>query len=135
MSAISPNPHVAPSGPQSAARPHAWLSRRYHLSASHRLHTDAFTADENRAVYGKCSNPYGHGHNYIAEVTFAGPVSPATGMVLDLAALDAFAQTHLLSVFDHANLNTLAPFRDRVPTTENFTLETARIFQQFPGTQ
>jgi 6-pyruvoyltetrahydropterin/6-carboxytetrahydropterin synthase len=113
-------------------RPRAYLSRRYHLSASHRLHVDSFTAEQNRAAYGKCNNPYGHGHNYTVEVTLAGPVDPATGMVCDLAALDSFAQTNLLAPFDHMNLNTLAPFRDRVPTTENFTVEIARIFEHFP---
>ena len=81
--------------------------RRYHLSASHRLHSDAFTADQNRAIYGKCNNPHGHGHNYIIEVTVAGPVDRATGMVCDLGELDAFAQTNLLDRFDHMNLNTL----------------------------
>ena len=116
-------------------RARAYLSRRYHLSASHRLHVDSFTAEQNRAAYGKCNNPYGHGHNYTIEVTLAGPVDPTTGMVCDLAALDAFAQTNLLTPFDHMNLNTLAPFRDRVPTTENFTVEIARIFEQFPDAE
>ncbi|HXE09128.1 MAG TPA: 6-carboxytetrahydropterin synthase [Acidobacteriaceae bacterium] len=112
--------------------PRAYLSRRYHLSASHRLHVDSFTAEQNRAAYGKCNNPHGHGHNYTIEVTLAGRIHPATGMVCDLAALDSFAQTNLLAVFDHMNLNTLAPFRERVPTTENLTVEIAHIFQSFP---
>jgi len=121
--------------PAALATPRAHLTRRYHLSASHRLHTSAFTDEQNQAAYGKCNNPHGHGHNYIAAVTFAGPVSPTTGMVCNLADLDAFAQINLLNVFDHSNLNTLDAFRDRVPTTENFTLEIARIFSQFPGAQ
>jgi 6-pyruvoyltetrahydropterin/6-carboxytetrahydropterin synthase len=114
------------------SRPRAYLSRRYHLSASHRLHVDSLTAEQNRAAYGKCNNPYGHGHNYTIEVTLAGPIDSSTGMVCDLAALDSFAQTNLLAAFDHMNLNTLAPFRDRVPTTENLTVEIAHIFQDFP---
>ena len=118
---------------QTRARgPRAYLSRRFHFSASHRLHVNAFSADENRATYGKCNNPHGHGHNYTVEVTFGNAVDQATGMVCDLAALDSFAQTNLLAIFDHMNLNTLALFRDRVPTTENLTIEVARIFQQFP---
>ena len=129
MTSASPNP------PAAHSRPRAHLSRRYHLSASHRLHTDAFTAEQNQAAYGKCNNPHGHGHNYVVEVTFAGPVSPSTGMVCDLADLDSFARTNLLAPFDHMNLNTLAAFRDRVPTTENFTIEIARIFAQFPAAQ
>jgi 6-pyruvoyltetrahydropterin/6-carboxytetrahydropterin synthase len=119
--------------PAANSTPRAHLSRRYHLSASHRLHCDAFSAEQNRAVYGKCNNPHGHGHNYTIEVTLAGPVDPTTGMVCDLGALDAFAQTNLLRRFDHMNLNTIEAFRDLVSTTENFTIEVFRIFEQFPG--
>src|ERR1017187_984819 len=124
---------AASSNSQSTASPKAYLSRRYRLSASHRLHSDAFTADQNRATYGKCNNPHGHGHNYIVEVTVAGPVDATSGMVCDLGELDAFAQTNLLDRFDTMNLNTLDAFRDVVPTTENFTIEVHRIFQRFPG--
>lgn len=113
--------------------PKACLSRRYRLSASHRLHSGAFTADQNRAAYGKCNNPHGHGHNYIVEVTVAGPVDPDTGMVCDLGQLDSFAQTNLLDRFDTMNLNTLDTFRNLVPTTENLTIEVYRIFERFPG--
>ena len=74
----------------------AYLTRRYHFSASHRLHADALSDAQNRDTYGKCNNPFGHGHNYSVAVTFAGPVDPATGMVCDLADLDAFAREHLL---------------------------------------
>jgi 6-pyruvoyltetrahydropterin/6-carboxytetrahydropterin synthase len=111
----------------------AYLTRRYHLSASHRLHTDAFSEEKNWAVYGKCNNPYGHGHNYVVEVTLGGPVSPTTGMVCDLGELDEFARTNLLQRFDHMNLNTLDAFRERVSTTENFTIEVYRIFRGFSG--
>jgi 6-pyruvoyltetrahydropterin/6-carboxytetrahydropterin synthase len=113
--------------------PRAYLSRRYHLSASHRLHSEAFTPEQNLATYGKCNNPHGHGHNYSVEVTFGGPVDEATGMVCDLGDLDAFARTNLLEHFDHMNLNTLRPFRNLVSTTENFIIEVYRIFERFPG--
>ena len=109
------------------------LSRRYHFSASHRLHSEAYTADQNRATYGKCNNPHGHGHNYVVEVTVGGPVDRESGMICDLGELDAFAQTNLLLHFDHMNLNTLDAFRDVVSTTENFTIEVFRIFERFPG--
>jgi 6-pyruvoyltetrahydropterin/6-carboxytetrahydropterin synthase len=109
----------------------AYLSRRYHFSASHRLNTEAFDAAKNREVYGKCNNPHGHGHNYTVQVTFSGPVSPVTGMVCDLGALDAFAQANLLDRFDHTNLNTLGCFADSVSTTENLSVELFRIFQVF----
>ena len=111
----------------------AHLSRRYLFSASHRLHSEAMSAEENQSTYGKCNNPFGHGHNYTVEVTVSGPVDNQTGMVCNLAELDAFAQTNLLDRFDHMNLNTLEPFAALVPTTENFTIEVSRIFEQFPG--
>ena len=111
----------------------AYLSRRYHFSASHRLHTDAYNAAKNQAVFGKCNNPHGHGHNYTVQVTFSGPVDPTTGMVCNLAELDAFAQENLISGFDHANLNTLDCFANKVSTTENLNIEIYRIFQSFPA--
>jgi 6-pyruvoyltetrahydropterin/6-carboxytetrahydropterin synthase len=109
----------------------AHLSRRYHFSASHRLHTEAFDDVKNREVFGKCNNPYGHGHNYTVQVTFSGRVDPVTGMVCDLGALDAFARTNLLDRFDHTNLNTLDCFADSVSSTENLSVEIYRIFQNF----
>ena len=109
----------------------AHLSRRYQFSASHRLHTDAYDVAKNQAVFGKCNNPHGHGHNYTVQVTFSGQVDPATGMVCNLADLDAFAQTNLLARFDHTNLNTLDCFANKVSTTENLNIEIYRIFQRF----
>ena len=109
-----------------------YLSRRYHFSASHRLHTEAYDAERNREVYGKCNNPHGHGHNYTVAVTFSGQIDPVTGMICNLADLDAFARTNLLDRFDHTNLNTLDCFEDSVSTTENLSIEVHRIFQQFP---
>ena len=113
-------------------QPHAALTRRYRFAASHRLHVDALTPEENRATFGKCNNPYGHGHNYTLQVTFAGPVDAATGMVTNLADLDAFAAREFLAQFDHANLNTLECFRDEVPSTENLCVEAWRIFAGYP---
>jgi 6-pyruvoyltetrahydropterin/6-carboxytetrahydropterin synthase len=109
-----------------------YLSRRYHFSASHRLHTEAYDAERNREVYGKCNNPHGHGHNYTVAVTFSGQVDPVTGMICNLADLDSFARTNLLDRFDHTNLNTLECFADSVSTTENLSVEVHRIFQRFP---
>jgi 6-pyruvoyltetrahydropterin/6-carboxytetrahydropterin synthase len=111
----------------------AHLNRRYHFSASHRLHTEAYDSARNRAVFGKCNNPHGHGHNYTVQITVSGQVDPETGMVCNLADLDAFAQTNLLARFDHTNLNTLDCFADKVSTTENLSIEIHRIFQAFPA--
>ncbi len=97
----------------------AYFGRRYTMSASHRLNTPALSAEENRAVYGKCNNAHGHGHNYLVEVLVGGEVSPATGMVVDLAALDEAVREQVMERFDHFNLNLDPLFADRVPTTEN----------------
>ena len=120
-------------GVATSTGPKAYLSRRYRLRASHRLHSEAYSAEENRAVYGKCNNPHGHGHNYAVEVTAGGPVDAETGMVCDLGEMDEFARVHLIERFDGMNLNTLDEFRELVPTTENFMRVVHRIFQGFRG--
>lgn len=101
----------------------AHLSRRYRFSASHRLHNAEMSADENLATYGKCNNPYGHGHNYTLEVTVSGLVDPSTGMVCNLADLDGFVGREVLSRYDLENLNHLTEFAVTVPTTENLCIE------------
>lgn len=101
-----------------------YLTRRYRFSASHRLHNDALTPEENRRLYGKCDNAYGHGHNYVLEVTLAGPIHPSTGMVFEIGILDGAVEQEVLERFDHVNLNLdVADFRHRVPTTENLSIE------------
>jgi len=75
--------------------------------------------EENRAVYGKCNNPHGHGHNYVVEVLVGGEVAPETGMVINLASLDEVVRARVLDRFDHSNLNLDPLFVNRVPTTEN----------------
>ena len=97
----------------------AYFGRRYTISASHRLNADTLSVEENRAVYGKCNNAHGHGHNYVIEVLVGGEVNAATGMVVNLVALDRAVGERILDRFDHANLNLDPLFRDRVPTTEN----------------
>jgi 6-pyruvoyltetrahydropterin/6-carboxytetrahydropterin synthase len=98
----------------------AYFGRRYMISASHRLHAEQLTAEQNRVAYGKCNNPHGHGHNYTVEVLVGGNVAAETGMVVDLVALDEAVRGRIIERFDHANLNLDPMFADRVPTTENF---------------
>jgi 6-pyruvoyltetrahydropterin/6-carboxytetrahydropterin synthase len=100
----------------------AYFTRAYTISASHRLHSDALSAEENLATFGKCNNPHGHGHNYRIEVTVGGPVDAATGMVINMATLDAVVRKEVLERFDHINLNLDPIFRDRVSTTENLCI-------------
>ncbi len=108
----------------------AHLTRRYIFSASHRLHASALSDEENNAIYGKCNNPHGHGHNYSLEVTVSGPVSDETGMVCDLADVDDAVRRGILERFDHQNLNVLEDFAGRVPTTENLAVVAYNILKQ-----
>jgi 6-pyruvoyltetrahydropterin/6-carboxytetrahydropterin synthase len=112
------------------------LTRRYHFAASHRLHTMKLSEEENRRVYGKCSNPYGHGHNYVVEVTITGPVDPATGMIANLGELDPFVQREVIEPFDQKFLNEeVAAFQTQVATTENVSREIFRKLRSFPLAQ
>jgi 6-pyruvoyltetrahydropterin/6-carboxytetrahydropterin synthase len=107
------------------------LTRRYRFSAAHRLHNEALSAEENARLYGKCNNPYGHGHNYLLEVTVAGEVDRATGMVADLTVLDGVVQQEVLERFDETNLNLDGEsFRTRVPTSENLCLEIFHLLRR-----
>ena len=108
----------------------AYLTRRYLFSASHRLHSDQMSAEENRTIYGKCNNPYGHGHNYTVEVTVSGPVDKQTGMVCNLVDLDSFVHRQVLDRYDHQNLNVLPEFADTVPTTENLCIAIYQILKR-----
>ena len=109
------------------------LSRRYRFSASHRLHSAQLGEDENRRVYGKCNNPYGHGHNYVVEISISGPVDPSTGMVANLADLDAFVESEIIEPFDYKYLNEeISEFREKVPTTENICIEIFHRLSRLP---
>jgi 6-pyruvoyltetrahydropterin/6-carboxytetrahydropterin synthase len=99
----------------------AYFGRRYSLSASHRLHAEALSAEENAATYGKCNNPHGHGHNYVVEVLVGGEVDAGTGMVINLSDLDRAVAERVMERFDHRNLNLDPEFQRQVPTTENFS--------------
>jgi len=107
----------------------AHLTRRYKFSASHRLHSPELTDEENRRTYGKCNNPYGHGHNYKLEVTVSGHPDPETGMVCNLTDLDGFVERAIMTRFEFSNLNELDVFRNQVPTTENLSRALFHLFR------
>lgn len=110
------------------------LGRRYRFSASHRLHSEKLSEEENWRVYGKCNNPHGHGHNYVVEVRVSGKMDPATGMIANLTDLDGFVEREVLEPFDHKSLNEeVAAFRENVPTTENLCKEIYRRLKHFPN--
>jgi 6-pyruvoyltetrahydropterin/6-carboxytetrahydropterin synthase len=95
------------------------LTRRYRFCASHRLHVPALSDEQNRALFGKCNNPYGHGHDYVLDITIEGQPD-ASGQLARRAELDRCIQSRILDRFDHRNLNTeIAELNGRVPTTEN----------------
>ncbi len=108
------------------------LGRRYHFSASHRLHSGQLTDKENARVFGKCNNPFGHGHNYVLEVKVSGEVNPETGMIANLADLDGYVESAVLEALDHKSLNEeVAAFREKVPTTENLCIEIYERLKNF----
>jgi len=112
---------------------HVELGRRYHFAASHRLHSGKLSEQENDRIYGKCNNPYGHGHNYTVEVRFSGSIDPATGMIANLADLDTFVNERVIEPFDHRSLQDEVPaFREAVPTTENLCIEIFQRLKTFP---
>ncbi len=111
--------HSTHAGP----RPVASLTRAVEISAAHRLRSAALSDAENVAVYGKCANPNGHGHNYRIEVTVRGPVDARSGTLIDLGTLDRAIDSEIVRRFDHKHLDLDLPeFRDRVSTGENIAV-------------
>jgi len=109
------------------------LTRRYRFSASHRLDTPALTAAENQKLYGKCNNPFGHGHDYTLDVTVEGAVD-ATGQITDRRALDAVVDEKILQRYDHRNLSKdVADLNGMVATTENLAWAIrAALLEEWP---
>ena len=100
-----------------------YLTRRAEFSASHFYHNPKLSAEENQRIFGKCSNPHGHGHNYTLEVTVAGEVDETSGFVIDLKQLKDVMNREVIDGLDHRHLNKEVPeFRDKIPTTENLAI-------------
>lgn len=98
------------------------LTRVYEFAASHRLHSPHLSDDANRELFGKCNYPHGHGHNYIVEVTVAGPIDARTGRVCDETALDEIVHREVVDRYDHRHFNYDIPeFADLIPSTEVVT--------------
>ncbi len=96
------------------------LYRKAHFNAAHRLFLPQWSDEKNAAVFGKCSNPHYHGHNYELEIGITGPIDPITGFVMDVAELKAIIKTEVEDAFDHKNLNLEVPeFAELIPTVEN----------------
>lgn len=96
------------------------LTRTFEFSAAHRLFCGDLSDDENRRVFGKCSNPLGHGHNYVLEVTVGGSPDEVRGTLVDPPGFDLIVKERVIDRFDHSNLNTeCAEFSSLNPTVEN----------------
>jgi 6-pyruvoyltetrahydropterin/6-carboxytetrahydropterin synthase len=105
------------------ATPHVRVTRRLHFNAAHRLYRPDWSDARNAEVFGACSNPHGHGHNYEIDVTVEGPVDPETGYVMDLGILKAVVNEAVVDQVDHRNLNVEVPWLAGTnPTTENFVV-------------
>jgi len=101
-----------------------YVTRREAFSASHRLHNPFISDEENYEIFGKCNNFYGHGHNYVLEVTVCGNIDEKTGYVIDLKVLKDIINKHIISKLDHKHLNTDVDFlAGKNPTTEILAIE------------
>ncbi|MCX5764130.1 MAG: 6-carboxytetrahydropterin synthase [Gemmatimonadetes bacterium] len=99
------------------------VTRRLTFSAAHRVHNPALSDEENTRLFGKCSNPNWHGHNYVLEVSLTGEPDPITGYVIDLGEVKRIVESEFVSQVDHRNLNLEVPFLQGTnPTSENIIL-------------
>ena len=115
------------------------MTRRYRFAASHRLNSPQLSEAENRRIYGKCNYPYGHGHDYVLDVTAIGPADPRTGLAADTAKLDDLVRLRVIRDFDHRDLSSeVEAFARTVATSENLAGEICRRLKGdwsvvFPG--
>ena len=99
------------------------VSRKAHFNAAHRLHNEAWSAEKNKAVFGKCNNPHYHGHNYDLIVSVTGEIDPDNGYVMDMKTLKDLIKKEVEDAFDHKNLNLEVPeFKSLNPTAENISV-------------
>jgi len=107
------------------------IYRRAHFNAAHRLHTESWSDEKNKAVYGKCNNANYHGHNYDLEVRLSGEVDPVTGYLYDLSDLATLIKEEIEDRYDHKNLNMDCPeFKDQNPTAELISYEIWKILRE-----
>ncbi|HUF26918.1 MAG TPA: 6-carboxytetrahydropterin synthase [Gemmatimonadaceae bacterium] len=110
--------------------PHVTATRRLRFNAAHRVHNPALSDEENSALFGKCNNPNWHGHNYVLEVSVAGPIDQRTGYVMDLSLLKRVVREQVIDRVDHRNMNVDVDFmRDVNPTAENIVVACWRVLE------
>jgi len=107
------------------------ISRTEHFNAAHRLHNPSWTPERNESTFGKCNSPNYHGHNYEVIVTLIGEPDHETGYVFDMKLLSDLINEHVISSFDHKNLNLdVAYFKTLNPTAENIAIVIWRVLRQ-----
>ncbi|HLQ99169.1 MAG TPA: 6-carboxytetrahydropterin synthase [Sphingobacterium sp.] len=107
-----------------------YLTRRERFSAAHKLYREEWSDEKNEEVFGKCSNPNWHGHNYVLYVTVNGDVDPETGFVMNLKKMKKIITEHIIDKVDHKNLNLDVDFmKDKMPSTENIAIEIFKILE------
>jgi len=100
-----------------------YVTRREVFSASHRIYNPNLSDEENFKIYGKCSNPNGHGHNYTIEVTVVGEINENTGYLIDISQLKKIIRENVINKLDHKNLNLDVEFlKNKIPTAENILI-------------
>jgi 6-pyruvoyltetrahydropterin/6-carboxytetrahydropterin synthase len=105
------------------------LSQTFEFCASHRLHNPALSDEENRRAFGKCNNPFGHGHNYQLKVTLRGEPN-SNGVLIDVPSMEKIVSTSVIDRFDHKNLNAELPeFKNTIPSVENIAKVIYRILK------
>ena len=108
------------------------LTRCYYFSASHRLHSQTLSNEENARLYGKCNNPHGHGHDYRLEVTAAGKADAVSGLILPVPEMDLLVEEKIVRLFAHRNINLDVPqFAQLVPTTENLAIVIGQLLEEY----
>ena len=107
-----------------------FITRKIEFSAGHRLFNPNFSDEQNKATFGLCNNPNGHGHNYVLEVTLSGEVCSDTGMVFDLKELKKLIQREIIDKVDHKNLNVDVDYlKGMIPTAENLAIKFWEILE------
>ena len=107
------------------------VSRRAHFNAAHRLHVENWSDEKNSEIFGKCSNPNYHGHNYDLEVTVKGEIDPESGYLVDMKVLSNIIEENICKKFDHKNLNLdTTEFKNLIPTAENIAVVIWNILRE-----
>lgn len=106
------------------------VTRRLRFNAAHRVHNPDFSAEKNVELYGKCNNPWGHGHNYTLDVSVRGPIDESTGYVIDLGVLRDIVEKHVVDQTDHHHFNHDVPYMSGInPTSENIIVGMWKVLE------